>query len=83
MKIGEKLLKQISKKYPPSDSVELRFGRYDVVLKTDEDGNADLLFIGEKTENGQIRGDRFHRRLLKDAEGKIVKDHWDYKGKVS
>jgi len=82
MKIGDKLLKQISKKFPPSETVSFRFGRYDVVLKTNEEGLADLLFIGEMTEAGQIRGDRFHRRLVKDPEGRLVKDHWDYKGKV-
>ena len=51
-------------------------------MKTDEEGNALLLFIGEAQADGHIKGDRFARRLLKDSAGKIVKDHWDYKGKV-
>ena len=40
------------------------------------------MFIGKKEANGLIKGDRYARRLLKDKEGKIIKDHWDYKGKV-
>jgi hypothetical protein len=29
-----------------------------------------------------IKGDHFSRRLVKDPNGAILKDHWDYKGKV-
>ena len=82
MKIGEKLLKQLNKKYEPARMVNATFGRYDVAFKTDDEGNPILLFIGKADENGMIRGDHFSRRLVKDANGAVVKDHWDYKGKV-
>jgi hypothetical protein len=82
MKIGEKLAKLLAKKYPPSSYVPLKFGRYDVALKTDEDGNPILLFIGKADESGTIHGERFSRRLVKDADGKVVKDHWDNQGRV-
>ena len=82
MKIGERLLKQLSKTYEPSTLVAFRFGRYDVATKTDENGNPMLLFIGQADERGIIKKDQFTRRLLKDANGVTVKDHWDYKGKV-
>lgn len=82
MKIGEKLQKVLSKVYPPDTLVRLRFERYDVALKTNEDGLPILLFIGEADEQGQIRGERFARRLVRDASGKIVKDHWDNQGRV-
>lgn len=82
MNIGENLLKKLNKKYEPSTMVDLKFRGYDIVLKTDDDGNPILMFIGRADESGIIKGDRYARRLLKDKDGKVVKDHWDYKGKV-
>ncbi|WP_420151561.1 hypothetical protein [Spirosoma sp.] len=82
MKIGERLLKHLTKKYEPLQMVTFRFGRYDVATKTDEDGNPVLLFIGQADDRGIIKGDQYARRLLKGADGKVIKDHWDYKGKV-
>ncbi len=82
MKIGDQLLKKLNKKYEPSTMVHMRFRDYDLAMKTDEEGNPMLLFIGTADEQGMIKGDRYARRLLKDAEGKVVKDHWDYKGRV-
>ncbi len=82
MKIGYSLLKQLNKKYDPSAMVQRRFRGYDLAMKTDEEGNPVLLFIGTADEQGVIKGDRYARRLLKDENGKVVKDHWDYKGKV-
>jgi hypothetical protein len=52
-------------------------------FRTDEDGNAILLFIGKKTEAGTIKGERYARTLKKDREGKIFKDHWELKGKAT
>lgn len=81
-KIGDKLLKLLNKKYGPSEMLIFKFGRYDVATKTDEEGNPVLLFIGKADDRGIIKGGQYNRRLLKDAGGVIVKDHWDYKGKV-
>ena len=47
MKIGDKLLKQLGKKYPASDMIHFKFERYDAAVKTDESGNAIVLFIGK------------------------------------
>lgn len=82
MNIGDALLKKLNKKYEPASMVNLKFRSYDIALKTDEEGNPVLLFIGKANGEGIIKGDRYARRLLKDKEGKILKDHWDYKGKV-
>lgn len=81
-KIGDKLLKHLNKRYEPSKLVTFRFGRYDVATKTDEEGNPILLFIGQADERGIIKGDQYNRRLLKDDNGVVVKDHWDYKGRI-
>lgn len=82
MKIGDRLLKKVSKKYEPSTLVRFTFERYDVAVKTDEEGNPILLFIGKANEQGTIKGDQFARKLVKNTAGVVVKDHWDYKGKV-
>lgn len=82
MKIGYSLLRQLNKKYDPSTMVQRRFKGYDLAMKTDEEGNPVLLFIGTADEQGTIKGDRYARRLLKNEQGQVVKDHWDYKGRV-
>ena len=81
-KIGEPLLKKLNKQYEASSIVQLKFKNYDLAIKTDEEGNPVLLFIGKANAEGAIKGDRYARRLLKDKTGKVIKDHWNYKGKV-
>jgi len=83
MKIGETLLKKLNKKYEPSKMVSLTFKGYDIALKIDEEGNPIVMFIGKKNEAGMIKGERYARRLVKDASGTVIKDHWDFKGKAS
>ncbi len=83
MKLSEDLQKKLRKVYEPSAMVELTYKGYDLSVKTDEDGNAILLFIGKKTEQGTIKGERYARTLKKDRERKIFKDHWELKGKAS
>jgi hypothetical protein len=83
MVLGEEVLKILNKAYEPSTMVETKFKRYDMAFRTDEAGRAILLFIGTRDEAGKIKGERFARRLATDNEGKIIKDHWDNKGKAS
>ena len=82
MALGKTLVKLLSKQYPPQSGMELRYGRYDLYVKTDTEGNAVVVFIGQRQENGSIRGERYARRLKKDDEGKVIKDHWELKGKA-
>ncbi|HVG14789.1 MAG TPA: hypothetical protein VM935_07510 [Chitinophagaceae bacterium] len=82
MKLGDEILKKLNKKFEPSTMVSLPFRKYDMAFKTNEDGDPILVFLGKLREDGTIKGDRFARRLLKDKDGNLVKDHWDYKGKV-
>ncbi|RYG14459.1 MAG: hypothetical protein EOO07_16805 [Chitinophagaceae bacterium] len=77
------LLKILSGRYEPSSMIEKRFGRYDLAFKTDEGGRPILLFLGQKDASGKIKGERYARRLLLDADEKIIKDHWDHKGKAT
>ena len=62
--------------------VHQKFKSYDLAFKTDEEGNPVLLFIGKADREGNIKGDQYTRRLLKDKTGNVIKDHWDYKGRV-
>ncbi|GAB4023354.1 hypothetical protein [Spirosoma koreense] len=82
MKLGERLLKHLNKTYAPSQMIAFRFGRYDVAMKTNEDGNPVLAFVGQADERGIIKGQQYARRLVRNAEGAIIKDHWDDRGKV-
>lgn len=83
MSLGPSILKLLDKKYEPSVMVERRFKEYDLAFKTDDEGLPILLFIGKKDGSGNVHGERYARRLVKDKEGIIVKDHWDFKGKAS
>lgn len=82
MKIGDKLLKVLNKKYEPDKMICRKFERYDIRFKTDQDGNPILLFIGKLMDTGLIKGSRFSRVLIRDTSGNLIKDHWDAKGKV-
>ncbi len=83
MSLSEDLIKKLSGVYEPSATIYQRFKEKDIAFKTNEKGNAVLLFIGKRSEDGLVRGERFARRLAYDKEGKIIKDHWDNKGKAT
>ena len=83
MSLGDDLLKKINKKFEPSTTVSLRYRSYDLVLVTDKEGNAVQLFLGKANETGVIKGDRYARTLKYDREGRLIKDHWERKGKAS
>jgi hypothetical protein len=83
MALSESLLKKISRKFEPSGWVSLRFGSRDISLQVDDEGNAIRMFIGKRNEEGIVKGERYARNLIRDCEGKIIKDHWDHKGKAS
>ena len=81
--LGEPILKALNKKYEPSAMLNLKVKGYDLAVKTDDEGNPVLLFMGKLDEHGKVKGERFARILKKDQDGKIIKDHWDLKGKAT
>lgn len=83
MSLGTALLKILSKKYGPSMMVETTFKKYDLSFKTDQEGNPVLLFLGKRNAEGSIHGERYTRRMVKDENGILVKDHWDLQGKAN
>jgi hypothetical protein len=83
MALGAALQKKLSKKFEPGVMLDMQFKGYDLSFKTDDEGNAILLFIGTRNEDGHIKGERYARTLKTDREGHIIKDHWDLKGKAT
>lgn len=81
--LGEPFLKVLRQKYDPYATLSLKVKGYDLAIKTDEEGNPVLLFMGKLDDNGIVKGERYRRTLKKDQDGKIIKDHWDLKGKAS
>lgn len=83
MELKEPILKILHRKYAPDQVIQSTFKRYDLVFKTDKDGNPVLLFLGKMESNGHIRGERYARRLVFDQKGDTIKDHWEHKGKAT
>lgn len=83
MALSEDLIKKLKRKFEPSATTQFRYRANDVVVQSDEEGNAIRAFIGKANDEGMIKGDRYSRILLKDKEGKVIKDHWDRKGRAS
>ena len=83
MGLREDLIKKLKRKFEPSATTQFRYRANDVVIQSDEEGNAIRAFIGKANDEGMIKGDRYSRILLKDKEGKVIKDHWDRKGRAS
>jgi hypothetical protein len=63
--------------------ISMRYKNFDMMIRTDADGNAIQLFIGKANAEGTIKGERYTRTLKQDSTGKIIKDHWEKKGKAS
>lgn len=82
MNIGTGLLKVLNNACAPEPFLHQRFGRYDLAFKTDEQVRPILLFIGKADADSNIKGERFARRLQTGKDGRIIKDHWDNKGRV-
>jgi len=83
MKLSEDLQKKLHKIYEPSSVINMKYRGNDIAFKTDEQGNAILLFIGKMQQDGRIKGERYTRTLKSDREGRLIKDHWELKGKTS
>lgn len=66
MKLGQEILKITNKIYQPLSWIDTTFSRYDLSFKTDEKGRPVLLFIGQRKDDGTIKGERFARRILEN-----------------
>lgn len=83
MALSDDIIKKLNRKFEPSVTTQFRYRTNDVVVQSDDEGNAIRMFIGKANEEGKIKGERYRRVLKKDKEGNIIKDHWERKGKAS
>lgn len=84
MALSEKLVQKLNKTFPPKTRVDDIFKGNDITFITNELGEPITLFIGKRREDGAIQGERYVRRIVRSEDGsKILKSHWDNKGKVS
>ncbi|SFM66260.1 hypothetical protein SAMN05428949_0352 [Chitinophaga sp. YR627] len=83
MKLNDDLIKKLAKQYAPSTMLDMEYKGNDLSFKTDEEGNPILLFIGKRTADGNVRGERYARTLKYDREGNRIKDHWELKGQAT
>jgi hypothetical protein len=83
MPLSDDLIKKLKRRFEPSVTTQFRYRTNDVVIQSDDEGNAVRMFIGKANDQGTIKGDRYSRTLKKDREGNIIKDHWEKKGRAS
>jgi hypothetical protein len=83
MPLKPALLKKLAGTFPPNTLVPLRFKGLDAAVRIGPDGLAWQLFLGKLDHTGRIRGERYVRTYKTDAEGQVLKDHWDLKGRAS
>ena len=84
MPLSQDLEKKLAKPFPPQSRIDDSFRGNDLTIITDENGDAISLFIGKRNPDGSIRGERYSRKLVREAgTGRLLKSHWDLKGKVS
>lgn len=83
MHLSVDLIKKLKRKFEPSTTTQFRFRTNDIVVQSDEEGNAIRAFIGKANDEGTIKGDRYNRTLKRDKDGNTIKDHWERKGKAS
>jgi hypothetical protein len=81
--LKEPVLKLLNKLYEPDTMIATKFKRYDLAFKTDDAGRPILLFLGVRDAQGNIKGERYARRLKLDEYGNTIKDHWEHKGKAT
>lgn len=81
--LSEHLQKQLRKLYEPSSMITIQYKGNDLTFKTDKEGNPVFLFIGRFNAKGMIYGERYARTLKRDNTGRVIKDHWELKGKAS
>lgn len=80
--LGKRLEAKLAKKYAPTTTFHERFGAQDITYVTDDQGLPIQLYIGKRKEDGNILGERFSRKIVKDSAGKVLRTHWDKMGKV-
>ncbi|NEM98769.1 hypothetical protein [Pontibacter burrus] len=84
MALSKKIESYLGKIYSPDSRINERLLGKDITFITNEAGEPVTLFIGVRREDGAITGERYVRTIVRQpGSQKIMKSHWDLKGKVS
>ena len=83
MALSAQLIKKLDQRYEVSSRIDLRYKGLDLSIKTNAEGFPVLLFIGQRNNEGVVKGDRYVRTLIFGDDGRKIKDHWELKGKAS
>ncbi|MBF9253589.1 hypothetical protein I2I11_09825 [Pontibacter sp. 172403-2] len=84
MPLNPKLQKLLEKTYAPQERFDSKFSDKDITYITNESGEPVTLFIGRRQQDGSIAGERYVRRIIREANSSgIARSHWELKGKVS
>jgi hypothetical protein len=73
------LLRLLSLRHQPSALVYLIYRGMDMTIKTNTEGIAVAMKVVQKLENSYRHESYFERTLIKDMDGKIIKDCWTLK----
>lgn len=82
MPLGDQLINMLQKSFPPKTRIDDIFRGNELTIVTNNEGEAVSLYIGKRLQDGRIKGEYYSRKIVKDSGGKIIKSHWDNKGKV-
>lgn len=80
--LGKDLEAKLNKRYLASSRVDATFRGKDITFFTNDLGEPVTLFIGTRREDGDINGECYVKRIKERVGDKIVKSHWDNKGKI-
>ncbi|MBD1396108.1 hypothetical protein H9Q13_02930 [Pontibacter sp. JH31] len=84
MPLGPKLIEKLNKLYAPDSRIDQHYNGKELTFITNDLGEPVTLFIGKRLEDGAIAGERYVRKIIRDAKSnRILRSHWDLKGKVT
>ena len=73
MSLGTDIIRKLRRKFEPSTATQFRYRSSDVVVQSDQEGNAIRAFIGKANDEGIIKGDRYSRVLKKTIMVQLLK----------
>ena len=82
MPLNAKLEKILAKIYPADATIDNQYNGKNFTIKTNENGEAVTLFLGDRKADGTISGERYVRNFKTDSKTGKRTSHWDLKGKT-
>ncbi len=83
MPLQPALEQKLAKRYAPTNRLDDTFRGKAITFITNAAGDPITLFIGKRTADGSIAGERYVRRIQYGPDNEtILKSHWELKGTV-